>query len=147
MFVIRVEVVAVNEELGTAILTRSPSLTVCSVEDAVNDDNSVVTLSLARMDELQVFRVDTVLLKGKKCKESVCIVVLDDTVSDERIRMTGWSGTTSGGGYTAALVSSMARVYVLPQALFSGYLPPNTQWRHFHSEWRDESRGVRSCRD
>ena len=70
------------------------------MEDAVNDDNSVVTFSLARMDELQVFRVDTVLLKGKKCKESVCIVVLDDTVSDERIRMTGWSGTTSGGGYT-----------------------------------------------
>ena len=117
------------------------------MEDAVNDDNSVVTLSLARMDELQVFRVDTVLLKGKKCKESVCIVVLDGTVSDERIRMTGWSGTTSGGGYTAALVSSMTRVYVLPQALFSGYLPPNIQWRHFHSEWRDESRGVQSCRD
>ena len=117
------------------------------MEDAVNDDNSVVTFSLARMDELQVFRVDTVLLKGKKCEESVCIVVLDGTVSDERIRMTGWSGTTSGGGYTAALVSSMTRVYVLPQALFPGYLPPNTQWRHFHSEWRDESRGVRSCRD
>ena len=75
MFVIRVEVVAVNEELGTAILTRSPSLTVCSVEDAVNDDNSVVTLSLAKMDELQLFRGDTVLLKGNKRKESVCIVL------------------------------------------------------------------------
>merc|ERR1712055_438743 len=57
------------------------------VEDAVNDDNSVVALSLAKMDELQLFRGDTVLLKGKKRKESVCIVLSDDTVSDEKIRM------------------------------------------------------------
>ena len=57
------------------------------VEDAVNDDNSVVALSMAKMDELQLFRGDTVLLKGKKRKESVCIVLSDDTVGDEKIRM------------------------------------------------------------
>ena len=32
------------------------------VEDAVNDDNSVVALSSAKMDELQLFRGDTVRL-------------------------------------------------------------------------------------
>ena len=57
------------------------------MEDAVNDDNSVVALSMAKMDELQLFRGDTVLMKGKKRKESVCIVLSDDTVSDEKVRM------------------------------------------------------------
>ena len=42
---------------------------------------------MAKMDELQLFRGDTVLLKGKKRKESVCIVLSDDTVGDEKIRM------------------------------------------------------------
>ena len=40
-----------------------------------------------QMDELQLFRGDTVLLKGKKRKESVCIVLSDDTVTDDKIRM------------------------------------------------------------
>lgn len=39
------------------------------------------------MDELQLFRGDTVLMKGKKRRESVCIVLSDDTCSDEKIRM------------------------------------------------------------
>lgn len=33
------------------------------VDDAVNDDNSVVALNNATMEELQLFRGDTVLLK------------------------------------------------------------------------------------
>merc|ERR1711881_431155 len=52
-----------------------------------NDDNSVVALSQTKMDELELFRGDSVLLKGKKRKETVCIVLSDDTVSTERIRM------------------------------------------------------------
>lgn len=39
------------------------------------------------MDELQLFRGDTVLLKGKRRKETVCIVLSDDTCPDEKIRM------------------------------------------------------------
>lgn len=39
------------------------------------------------MDELQLFRGDTVLLKGKKRRETVCIVLSDDTCSDEKVRM------------------------------------------------------------
>ena len=41
----------------------------------------------AKMDELQLFRGDTVLLKGKRRRETVCIVLSDDTVSDEKIRI------------------------------------------------------------
>merc|ERR1712021_309270 len=76
-----------GDELATAILNKKSKPNRLLVEDAVNDDNSVVALSLAKMDELQLFRGDTVLLKGKKRKESVCIVLSDDTVSDEKIRM------------------------------------------------------------
>ena len=38
------------------------------VDDSVGDDNSVVSLSQAKMDELQLFRGDTVMIKGKKRK-------------------------------------------------------------------------------
>merc|ERR1711971_394653 len=76
-----------GEELATAILNKKAKPNRLLVEDAVNDDNSVVALSLAKMDELQLFRGDTVLLKGKKRKESVCIVLSDDTVTDDKIRM------------------------------------------------------------
>lgn len=57
------------------------------MEDAVNDDNSVVALSQSKMDELQLFRGDTVLLKGKKRKQTVCIVLSDETMTDDKIRM------------------------------------------------------------
>merc|ERR1712168_199367 len=76
-----------GEELATAILNKKAKPNRLLVEDAVNDDNSVVALSLAKMDELQLFRGDTVLLKGKRRKESVCIVLSDDTVSDEKVRL------------------------------------------------------------
>lgn len=40
------------------------------------------------MDELQLFRGDTVLLKGKKRRETVCIVLADETgLPNEKIRM------------------------------------------------------------
>ena len=39
------------------------------------------------MDELQLFRGDTVLLKGKRRKETVCIVLFDENCPDEKIRM------------------------------------------------------------
>jgi len=57
------------------------------VEDAVNDDNSVVSLSQAKMDELDLFRGDTVMLKGRRKRDTVCIVLSDDDCPNEKIRM------------------------------------------------------------
>ena len=57
------------------------------VDEARNDDNSVVSLSAAKMEELQLFRGDTVLLKGKKGHDTVCIVLSDDDTADANIRM------------------------------------------------------------
>jgi len=39
------------------------------------------------MDELHLFRGDTVALKGKRRRETVCIVLSDDSASDDKIRI------------------------------------------------------------
>ncbi|KAL5968052.1 Transitional endoplasmic reticulum ATPase, partial [Taenia solium] len=57
------------------------------VEDAVNDDNSVIVLSTATMNELELFRGDTVSVTGKRRKQTVCVALSDDSVADERVRM------------------------------------------------------------
>jgi len=57
------------------------------VDEATNDDNSVVALNLATMEELQLFRGDTVMIKGKRRKDTVCIVLADDTCEAGKIRM------------------------------------------------------------
>merc|ERR1711997_212043 len=75
------------EDLATAILKRKERPNRLIVEETANDDNSCVSLSQAKMDELGLFRGDTVLLKGKKRKEPVCIVLSDESVANEKIRM------------------------------------------------------------
>eukprot|EP01006_Ploeotia_vitrea_P045517 TRINITY_DN66947_c7_g9_i1.p1 TRINITY_DN66947_c7_g9~~TRINITY_DN66947_c7_g9_i1.p1 ORF type:complete len:803 (-),score=157.74 TRINITY_DN66947_c7_g9_i1:197-2554(-) len=57
------------------------------VEEAINDDNSVVGMHPNNMDALELFRGDTVQLRGKKRKDTVCIVLADDTAPEGKIRM------------------------------------------------------------
>jgi transitional endoplasmic reticulum ATPase len=64
---------------------RSPNRLI--VEEALNDDNSVVSLSQAKMEELNLFRGDNVLLKGKKRKDTVCIVLADEALDDGKVRL------------------------------------------------------------
>jgi transitional endoplasmic reticulum ATPase len=72
---------------STAILDRKKSPNRLVVDEAVNDDNSVVALNLQKMDELQLFRGDTILIKGKKRKDTVCIVLADEFCEEGKIRM------------------------------------------------------------
>jgi transitional endoplasmic reticulum ATPase len=58
-----------------------------SVTDAVNDDNSIIALSNNTMETLQLFRGDTVLVKGKKRKDTVLIVLADDDLDDGSARI------------------------------------------------------------
>ncbi|KAJ1987958.1 AAA ATPase cdc48 [Dimargaris cristalligena] len=76
-----------NDKLVTAILRRKNAPNKLMVDDATNDDNSVVTLSTNTMERLQLFRGDTVLVKGKKRRDTVLIVLADDTCDDNKIRM------------------------------------------------------------
>ncbi|XP_078285772.1 transitional endoplasmic reticulum ATPase-like isoform X2 [Rhinoraja longicauda] len=75
------------EDISTAILQQKHRPNRLVVDEAINDDNSIVSLAQVKMDELQLFRGDTVLLKGKKRRETVCIVLSDDTCSEEKIRV------------------------------------------------------------
>lgn len=57
------------------------------VDDATNDDNSVITLSTATMERLQLFRGDTVIVKGKKRRDTVLIVLADDDMEDNKAKI------------------------------------------------------------
>merc|ERR1712158_88309 len=72
-----------GEELATAILNKKAKPNRLIVEDAVNDDNSVVSLSLAKMDELQLFRGDTVAIQScpdVKYGKRIHVLPINDSV-------------------------------------------------------------------
>jgi transitional endoplasmic reticulum ATPase len=76
-----------KKDFNTAIMDKKKAPNRLVVDDALNDDNSVVCLSQAKMEELNVFRGDTVLIKGKKGRDTVCIVLSNDETEDGNIRM------------------------------------------------------------
>lgn len=76
-----------GDDIATAILRTKSKPYRLIAEEAINEDNSVVSLSQNKMDELQLFRGDTVLLKGKKRRDTVCIVLADENTADEKIRI------------------------------------------------------------
>lgn len=79
-----------KKDFSTAILDRKKAPYKLIVEEATNDDNSVVMITAAKMEELKVFKGDTVLLKGKKRKDTVCLALTPedgDDLDDGKIRM------------------------------------------------------------
>ncbi|XP_034751596.1 transitional endoplasmic reticulum ATPase isoform X2 [Etheostoma cragini] len=77
-----------GEDFSTAILKQKHRPNRLIVDEALNEDSSIVSLSLIKTEELQLFRGDTVVLRGRKCRQTVCIVLTDETCGHERIRMT-----------------------------------------------------------
>ena len=76
-----------DHDTATAILRKKASPNKLIVDDATNDDNSVMSLSTATMERLQFFRGDTVLIKGKKRRDTVLIVLADDTCDDSKVKI------------------------------------------------------------
>jgi transitional endoplasmic reticulum ATPase len=77
-----------KKDFSTAILDRKKAPNRLMVEEAVNDDNSVIQLTQKKMDELKIFKAETVILKGKKRKETIAIALPDEGgLDDEKIRM------------------------------------------------------------
>ncbi|PTD03861.1 Cell division control protein 48 [Fusarium culmorum] len=76
-----------EDDVATAILKKKKKPNQLMVTDAVNDDNSIIALSEATMDQLQLFRGDTVLVRGKKRKDTVLIVLADDELDDGSARI------------------------------------------------------------
>jgi hypothetical protein len=52
-----------KRDFSTAILERKKSPNRLVVDEAINDDNSVVSLHPETMEKLQLFRGDTILIK------------------------------------------------------------------------------------
>lgn len=76
-----------ENEVATAILKKKKKPNSLIVTDATTDDNSILALSNNTMETLQLFRGDTVLVKGKKRKDTVLIVLADDDLDDGSVRM------------------------------------------------------------
>jgi len=57
------------------------------VDDAQTNDNSVIFLNEDKMEELQMFRGETVLIKGKRRKDTVALVVGGDDCDVAKIQM------------------------------------------------------------
>eukprot|EP00823_Brevimastigomonas_motovehiculus_P000975 TRINITY_DN1134_c0_g1_i1.p1 TRINITY_DN1134_c0_g1~~TRINITY_DN1134_c0_g1_i1.p1 ORF type:complete len:915 (+),score=311.46 TRINITY_DN1134_c0_g1_i1:52-2745(+) len=67
-------------------MKRSPNRLI--VDESHGDgDNSCVMLSTAKMEALNLYRGDTVLIKGKKKHDTVCIAIADDDTDETKIRM------------------------------------------------------------
>lgn len=76
-----------QKDLSTAILKKKSSPNKLIVDETKQDDNTVVVISNKLLDELGLFRGDTVMLKGKKRKETVGIVISATDVEDGKILM------------------------------------------------------------
>jgi transitional endoplasmic reticulum ATPase len=76
-----------SKDVAEAILRKKDSINKLIVDDATNDDNSICSMSTATMESLQLFRGDTAILRGKMRKETVLIVLADDEVDNNRIKI------------------------------------------------------------
>ena len=73
------------KDYSTAILEKKKAPNRLMVEDAINDDNSTIMLSSAKIGELKIFKGDPVLLRGKKRHETLCIALIDNKLEDGKI--------------------------------------------------------------
>lgn len=76
-----------KKDLSEAILKKKNSPNRLIVDDAINDDNSVISMHTETMEKLQLFRGDTVIVKGKKRKDTILIVLPDDTCEETKVRV------------------------------------------------------------
>ncbi|KAJ1568264.1 AAA ATPase cdc48 [Cladochytrium tenue] len=76
-----------DNDTALAIMKSKASPNKLIVDDATNDDNSVCCLSNQTLETLGLFRGDTVLIRGKKRKDTVLIVLADDDVDPTKIRL------------------------------------------------------------
>lgn len=76
-----------NRDLSTEILRPKLRPNRLVVAEATNNDNSVIAVSQAKLNELDLFRGDVVLLKARRRKETAVVAVAEDGCPDGVIRM------------------------------------------------------------
>ncbi|CAE6455943.1 unnamed protein product [Rhizoctonia solani] len=76
-----------ENDVATAILRPKKSPNRLIVDEAASDDNSIATLNPQTMEALQLFRGDTIIVRGKKRKDTVLICLSSDDVDEGKIQM------------------------------------------------------------
>ncbi|CAF0981390.1 unnamed protein product [Adineta ricciae] len=119
------------------------------VEDALDDDNSVVRLSSETMEKLQLFCGDAAKFKGRKRRQTVSLVLSDDSCQHDRIRMNKVMQhnlrVQSGDIVTfqeCQHVNYGKRVYILPYADLLSDITDDMLNEHLQSYFRDAYRPV-----
>jgi transitional endoplasmic reticulum ATPase len=74
-------------EMATAILRKKELPNTLLVDDSVSDDHYTIAVAPVKLNELNLFNGDSVLVKGKKRKNTVAIVVADDSLPASKMRM------------------------------------------------------------
>mmetsp|Transcript_45131 Transcript_45131/g.113112 ORF Transcript_45131/g.113112 Transcript_45131/m.113112 type:complete len:780 (+) Transcript_45131:167-2506(+) len=72
--------------METKKVTKKNRLLVEEVQKAA-DDNSAIYLSPKKIDEMGLFRGDTALIKGKRRRDTVCIIMADESCEKEKIKI------------------------------------------------------------
>ena len=73
--------------MATAILRTKAAPNKLIVDDAINDDHSIIAFSAATMEKLELFRGDCVLVKGKKRRDTVMMAMVEDELEDNKVRI------------------------------------------------------------
>ena len=80
-----------KKDFSTAILEAKKRPNKLIVEESKKDDNSIVQMTQAKLDELKIFKGEVVLIRGKKRKMTCAIALLpekdDNELTNEKIRM------------------------------------------------------------
>ncbi|KAG2247568.1 hypothetical protein Bca52824_087196 [Brassica carinata] len=76
-----------QNDFNSAILERKKSPNRFVVDEAIDDDNSSVSLHHSTMEKAAAFPGDAILIKAKKRKDIVFILFADESCEDPKIRM------------------------------------------------------------
>ncbi|XP_059286815.1 cell division cycle protein 48 homolog [Lycium ferocissimum] len=76
-----------KKDYSTAILVRKKAPNRLIIDESIKDENSSVFLNPITMEKLQLFCGDTVLIKGKRKRDTVGIACIDETCEEPKIRM------------------------------------------------------------
>lgn len=110
-----------SRDLSTVIMEQKAAPNKLMVEQETIDDNSTVMMSPAKLAELKIFKGELVFIRGKKRKETLCVVMTDANLENGKIRMNKVVRRNISvrlGDYTvvrkAGQVENLAKIHVLP---------------------------------
>ncbi|WVO14784.1 hypothetical protein L204_102422 [Cryptococcus depauperatus] len=126
-----------DDSTATAILRQKRSPNRLQVDESPSDDNSVAILHPTTMEALGLFRGDTVIVRGKRRKDTVLICLSQDDIEEGKIAMNKGNCAIKLGDLVhvsaANDIKYGKRIHVLPFAdsieglsgnLFDVYLRP-----------------------